>query len=102
MYACIATLGDGRKIPAAVNVGERPTFDGVERRVEAHLIGYEHQVGDPEYGWPLRLAFVSRLRDQVRFGSVEQLKAQLDRDVARTGDVLATTTPAWMQEHMTA
>ncbi|MEO1279394.1 MAG: riboflavin kinase [Planctomycetota bacterium] len=50
----------------------------------------------------MRLAFVSRLRDQVRFGSIEALKSQLDRDVARAADVLETIKPAWMQEHVTA
>jgi len=102
VYACIATLEDGRCIPAAVNVGERPTFDGVERRVEAHLIGYEPEGDAPEYGWPLTLAFVSRLRDQVRFDGVEELTKQLRRDVARAIETLAKTTPAWMQEEQTA
>ena len=102
VYACVATLGDGLTVPAAVNVGERPTFDGVERRVEAHLIGYEPPSDTHEYGWPLTLAFVSRLRDQVRFGSVDDLKAQLGRDIARATEVLATTRPAWMQEQVTA
>lgn len=95
VYACVATLEDGRTIPAAVNVGERPTFDGVERRVEAHLIGFTPDGASPEYGWTLRLAFVSRLRDQVRFGRVEALAAQLSRDVARANEILSTTAPVW-------
>lgn len=88
VYACIATLDDGREMPCAVNIGERPTFGGVQRRVEAHVIGYERPGDRPEYGWELRLAFVSRLRDQVRFGGVEQLTSQLRRDVARAVDIL--------------
>ncbi len=101
VYACIATLEDGRTIPCAVNVGDRPTFSGVERRVEAHLIGYERESDEPEYGWTLRLAFVSRLRDQVRFGGIEQLTAQLSRDVARANEILSTTVPSWaeLEEH---
>jgi len=95
VYACVATLEDGRSIPAAVNVGERPTFDGVERRVEAHLVGFAPDETSPEYGWPLRLGFVSRLRDQVRFGSVDALTAQLVRDVARANEILSTTAPVW-------
>lgn len=102
VYACVATLEDGRTIPAAVNVGERPTFDGVERRVEAHLIGFTPDGGMPEYGWSLRLAFVSRLRDQVRFGGVGALTTQLSRDVARAIEVLSTTAPAWSREEMNA
>ncbi len=102
VYACFADLGDGRAVPAAVNVGDRPTFDGIERRVEAHLIGFEPSAGAPEYEWSLRLAFVSRLRDQVRFGLIEDLKAQLDRDVARAAELLDSTEHPWIQEHVTA
>jgi riboflavin kinase/FMN adenylyltransferase len=97
VYACVATLENGQTIPCAVNVGERPTFDGVEHRVEAHLIGYDRDGDEPEYGWPLRIAFVSRLRDQVRFGGVEQLTAQLSRDVARANEILSTTVPSWTE-----
>jgi riboflavin kinase/FMN adenylyltransferase len=88
VYACLATLDDGRTLPCAVNIGERPTFGGVQRRVEAHVIGYERPGDRPEYGWELTLAFVSRLRDQVRFGGVDQLTSQLRRDVARAVDVV--------------
>jgi riboflavin kinase/FMN adenylyltransferase len=102
VYACIATLEDGRTIPCAVNVGERPTFDGTERRVEAHLIGYQRGSDEPEYGWTLRIAFVSRLRDQVRFGGIEQLTAQLSRDVQRANECLATTVPSWQEMEQNA
>ncbi len=97
VYACVATLGDGRAIPCAASVGVRPTFDTVHHRVEAHLIGYQRGGDEPEYGWPLRLAFVSRLRDQVRFGGIEQLTAQLSRDVARANEILSTTVPSWAE-----
>lgn len=102
VYACVATLEDGRAIPCAVNVGERPTFDGTERRVEAHLIEYQRNHDEPEYGWPLRIAFVSRLRDQVRFGGIEQLTAQLSRDVQRANECLATTVPSWQEMEQNA
>lgn len=95
VYACVATLDDGRSIPCAVNVGERPTFEGTELRVEAHLIGYKRSNDEPEYGWPLRIAFVSRLRDQVRFDGVDTLTAQLSRDVLRANELLSTTVPSW-------
>lgn len=102
VYACIATLEDGRAVPCAANVGERPTFDGAERRVEAHLIGYQRGRDEPEYGWPLRLAFVSRLRDQVRFDGVEHLTAQLARDVQRANELLSTTVPSWQEMEQNA
>ncbi|MEO0512902.1 MAG: riboflavin biosynthesis protein RibF [Planctomycetota bacterium] len=86
VYACDATLPGGRGVPAAVNVGDRPTVDGAQRTVEAHLLDIERDAdaiaGLDEYGWPIRLAFRSRVRDQVRFGSLDDLTAQIERDIA--------------------
>lgn len=85
VYAALAVLPDGREWPAAVNVGTRPTFQGHDRRVEAHLIGAESSdLGiTTEYGWPLRLKLIGWLRDQVRFDSVPRLIEQLKRDCGR-------------------
>lgn len=85
VYAALAILPDGREWPAAVNVGTRPTFQGLDRRVEAHLIGAHTSdlAVTTEYGWPLRLKLVGWLRDQVRFDSVPRLVEQLKRDCAR-------------------
>ncbi|MFN0012599.1 MAG: bifunctional riboflavin kinase/FMN adenylyltransferase [Phycisphaerales bacterium] len=93
VYAARATLGDGRVFAAAVNVGERPTFAGARRTVEAFLIGTAQDAGRawaplpdlPEYGWRLQLELVAFLRDQVRFPGIEAFKAQLARDTARAG-----------------
>ena len=64
--------------PAAVNVGVRPTFEtGRGLLVEAHLIGFEGDL----YGEALRIAFLERLRGEKRFDSVDELVAQMNRDV---------------------
>jgi riboflavin kinase / FMN adenylyltransferase len=64
--------------PAAVNVGVRPTFEtGRGMRVEAHLLNL---AGDL-YGRTLRIAFRERLRGEKRFDSVDELVAQMTRDV---------------------
>jgi riboflavin kinase / FMN adenylyltransferase len=64
--------------PAAVNVGVRPTFEtGRGLLVEAHLIGFEGDI----YGERLRIAFIERLRGERRFESVDELVAQMNRDV---------------------
>ncbi len=62
---------------AAVNLGVRPTFSGEEPRLEAHFPGY---TGDL-YGRSLRLILRGRLRDERRFESLDDLKAQLGADV---------------------
>lgn len=83
VYAGLVRLPDGRRLPAAVNVGSRPTFQGVDRRVEAHVI--DARTGAPaaglaEYGWSLTLEFVAFVRDQVRFPGIDALRQQLERD----------------------
>jgi riboflavin kinase/FMN adenylyltransferase len=64
--------------PAAVNVGVRPMFGtGRELLVEAHVIDFDGDL----YGHNLRVAFVERLRGERRFPTVEDLIAQMHRDV---------------------
>jgi riboflavin kinase/FMN adenylyltransferase len=60
------------------NVGMRPTVGGRERRVETYVLGFSGDL----YGKRLRVHFVARLRDEMKFGSVAELKAQIVRDVA--------------------
>lgn len=85
IYAATARV-DGREVPAAVSIGVRPTFetDG-DLRVEAHLIGWEGDL----YGRRLRLSFLERLRDEVRFDSADELVEQMRKDVAQTREIAA-------------
>jgi riboflavin kinase / FMN adenylyltransferase len=72
--------------PAAVNVGVRPTFEtGRGLLVESFLVDYDGDL----YGQNLRVAFVSRLRGERRFPSVEDLIAQMHRDVTEAREILA-------------
>lgn len=64
---------------AGINVGPNPTFADQERKVEVHLIDF---AGDL-YGARVAVEFLDRLRDTVRFASVEQLTAQLRIDIDR-------------------
>jgi riboflavin kinase/FMN adenylyltransferase len=66
-----------REVPAVVNVGIRPTFGGERLIVEAHLIGIEEDL----YGRRLTVRFIHRLRDERRFGDVDDLIAQITQDV---------------------
>lgn len=91
VYAGVATLEDGRRFGAAVNVGMRPTFEGIGRRAEAFLLDAPGKVlldGLPEYGWALRLELVAWLRDDLKFGSVETLVEQIERDCGRAREAV--------------
>ena len=66
--------------PVALNIGFRPTLatGGPQLRVEAHLLDF---TGDL-YGQELEIEIGEKLRDERKFGSLEELKAQIARDVA--------------------
>jgi riboflavin kinase/FMN adenylyltransferase len=70
--------------PAAIDVGVNPTFGGdPERtplRIEPYLLDFEGDL----YGRVLRVEFWERLRDELRFASVEELVAQMAKDVGAT------------------
>jgi riboflavin kinase/FMN adenylyltransferase len=76
--------------PAAVNVGVRPTFDtGRGLLVETHLLDFEGDL----YGETLRIAFLVRMRGEKRFESVDDLVAQMHRDVDRAREIASATVP---------
>src|SRR3954470_14431373 len=76
--------------PAAVNVGVRPTFDtGRGLLVEAYLLDFDGDL----YGQTLRIAFLQRLRGEKRFESVDDLVAQMQRDVAEAREIASATVP---------
>ena len=84
IYACRAFV-EGRVWPAAMNLGPNPTFEEGLRKIEVHLVDYEGQL----YGRRMEVDFLARLRDIVRFDSVDQLTAQMDRDVAATREIVS-------------
>jgi riboflavin kinase/FMN adenylyltransferase len=65
---------------AAVSIGTNPHFDGVERRVEAHLLDFDGDL----YGDRLIVELWSPIREQRRFDSLDELIAAIDDDVERT------------------
>ncbi|MDR1386442.1 MAG: riboflavin biosynthesis protein RibF [Propionibacteriaceae bacterium] len=92
VYAGWLTTPDRRRRPAAVSVGVNPTFDGIQRRVEAHVV----TESDLDlYGLRVEVDFVTRLRGQVRFTGQDRLIEQLGRDVAATGPALAAAGQPW-------
>jgi riboflavin kinase / FMN adenylyltransferase len=83
-HGVYAAFANGR--PSAVNVGVRPMFEtGRGLLIEAYLIDFEGDL----YGRNLRIAFVERLRGERRFPSVEDLIAQIHRDVDDAREIAA-------------
>lgn len=84
VYAGMFHLPDGTLRPCATNVGLNPTFGGQELRVESYVLDWSGDL----YGETVVVDFRHRLRDELRFESVDALVAQMDQDVARTRDLL--------------
>jgi riboflavin kinase/FMN adenylyltransferase len=65
-------------LKGVANLGLRPTVDGAERLLEVHLLDFSGDL----YGKELRVSFMKFLRPEKKFGSVEQLREQIERDTA--------------------
>ena len=84
VYATYATI-HGRRYAAATNVGVRPTVNGSDVTIEAHLLDFDEDI----YGEEVRLEFVRRTRPEMKFAGLEALKAQIMADVEEVrGDLL--------------
>ncbi|PWD50069.1 bifunctional riboflavin kinase/FAD synthetase [Serinibacter arcticus] len=90
VYAGWLVRDDGTRLPAAVSVGTNPTFDGLARRVEAHVIG---RTDLDLYGEEVVVVFVSMLRPTWRFDDVDALVVQMHADCAQALEVLGVTGP---------
>lgn len=84
VYATVAHVGE-RRFAAATNIGVRPTVDGENLRVEAHLLDFDEDL----YGQTMTLDFIGRIRDEMKFSGLDALKAQIAADVAQTRTMLA-------------
>ena len=83
IYATRASV-NGERYMAATSIGTRPTFDGKGRTIEAYLLGFDSNL----YNMELRLEFVQRLRDELKFDSVDALLEQMELDVEQTRTLL--------------
>jgi riboflavin kinase/FMN adenylyltransferase len=83
IYASITQVDD-KQFPSATNIGTRPTFGEGEKNVETHLLNYKGDL----YGKEIRVEFMRKLRDEQRFPSSEELKAQIRKDILEVEAIL--------------
>ncbi len=75
----------GRRHAAVANLGERPTVGGRKLLLEVHLLDAEEQL----YGHHLAIDFVQALRNEQRFASLDELKAQIARDADAARELMS-------------
>jgi riboflavin kinase/FMN adenylyltransferase len=73
---------EGEMVQGMMNIGNNPTVGGTSRTIEANFFGIDKNL----YGTTLRITMHKRLRDQVKFPSVDALKMQLEQDRAAALD----------------
>ena len=67
----------GRSLFGMCNIGHRPTVSaGNARTIETNIFGFDEDI----YGLDIKVTFIQKIRDEVRFDSLEDLKNQLERD----------------------
>lgn len=85
-YAVSVSIEGGKGMPAMMNIGNNPTFQRNIQTLEAHIIGFEGDI----YGRQVSVDFIQRLRGEERFGSVDELMAQLQKDLNATKQIWST------------
>ena len=84
VFAVTMTGIDGLELEGVANVGTRPTVDGGSKVVlETYLFDFDKEI----YGRYVEVRFKQKIRDEIRFQSLEQLKAQIEKDVAEAKNI---------------
>jgi riboflavin kinase / FMN adenylyltransferase len=80
------TVGiDSRPLPGVASLGTRPTVDGTEALLEVHVFDFAGEL----YGRAIEVEFVARLRDEVKFDSLEAMVVQMKIDAAQAREILS-------------
>lgn len=76
VYATRARIR-GHSYPAVTNVGRNPTFGNENRSIETFIISFDENI----YDAPFELEWIDRIRDEIKFDSVDLLKEQIKKDI---------------------
>jgi riboflavin kinase / FMN adenylyltransferase len=83
VFAVTVTFADGEVVEGVANIGVRPTVDGSKKPLlEVHLFDFNRSI----YGAVIDVVFKRKLRDEQKFSSLDELKAQLQIDIAQARD----------------
>lgn len=76
VYKTITLLGD-KKYLSLTSIGYNPTFKEKELKIENHILNFSHNI----YGKPIKIEFIKFIRDNIKFGTVEELIKQIKMDI---------------------
>lgn len=84
VYLTWCVLPEGQAVPAVTSIGRNPTFDGQMQTVEAYILDFAADL----YGQELKIHFLQRMRDMIRYNSAEALQEQIRADVSAARQLL--------------
>ena len=87
VYAVRARLENNEEYEGVANIGVRPTVDGNERRLEVHLFDFDTEI----YGENIDVQLLSKIREEQKFASLEDLQTQIQLDVRAAKAVFQKT-----------
>ncbi|MDZ4728234.1 MAG: bifunctional riboflavin kinase/FAD synthetase [Leptospira sp.] len=74
------TIVDGNKYISMTNVGKNPTFDGHSMHIETNIFDFSEEI----YNKKIQVQLLHKIRDEVKFAGIEELKKQLAKDKEET------------------
>jgi riboflavin kinase/FMN adenylyltransferase len=76
----------GKPFKGVANIGYSPTFEDHDFTVEVHIFDFDDDI----YGEKIRVNFIKRIRDEVKFSNISELIDQIKEDIAAAREILAT------------
>ena len=76
---------ENQKFKGVANIGYSPTFDDYLFTVEVHILDFDNDI----YGKNIRVNFIRRIREEMKFDSIDQLSEQIRKDIITTNEILS-------------
>ncbi len=83
IYAVSIILGNNH-FKGMLNIGYRPTFGGSQKRIEVHIFDFDQEI----YGESVTIIFYQKIRSEIKFQNISDLKAQLQQDKKSVQQIL--------------
>ncbi|MBN2856986.1 MAG: bifunctional riboflavin kinase/FAD synthetase [Candidatus Delongbacteria bacterium] len=80
----VSVCVSGRKFFGLSNIGNKPTFGNFEPAIETNIFGFEGDL----YGKEINIFFIKKLRDEIKFGSAEELGSAISHDRERADSII--------------
>lgn len=84
IYAVTVEWG-GKQYKGVANIGYSPTFDDHEFTVEVHILDFDDDI----YNLKIRVNFIQRIRDEIKFSNISDLVEQIKKDIANAREILS-------------